>query len=155
MKVQSRLRPAQFNVRPSSADLEIREKVRSILASHYGRSFGMERRRERRYPFPHLVQLTPLGDDGQTPSGPPIIGVGRELSEGGFGFFHPAPLAHRQMIATLESADRVWISLVIDLTWCRFLRQGWYESGGRFLRTIVLPPGLSALPKPEFRPVPE
>jgi hypothetical protein len=152
MKVQPRLRPSQFNVRPSPSEVEIREKVRSLLASHYGRSFVMERRRERRFPFPHLVQLTPLADDGQTASGPPIVGVGRELSEGGFGFFHPAPLAHRQMIAALESAEGCWTSLVIDLTWCRFLRQGWYESGGRFLRTIALPPpGFTPLHQPEYQ----
>ncbi|HEX4000372.1 MAG TPA: hypothetical protein VHX65_17610 [Pirellulales bacterium] len=113
----------------------------------------MDRRRERRFPFPHLVHLTPLAGDGRTPGGPAMVAVGRELSEGGFGFFHAAPLAHRQMIASLETADSRWFSLVVDLTWCRFMRHGWYESGGRFLRTI--PIGQPTLPRalalPEYQ----
>ena len=134
MKVQPRLRLREFDPRTSATDREIRECVRNLLASHFGRTYAMERRRERRFPFPHLVQLTPLSDDGRTPSGPAMVAVGGELSEGGFGFYHASPLAHRQMIASLETVDKRWFSLVIDLTWCRFMRQGWYESGGRFLR---------------------
>ena len=126
MKVHTRCRSLPFNARSTISDVEIRECVRSILASHYGRSFAMERRRERRFPFPHLVHLRPLAADGRTPSGESLVAVGRELSEGGFGFFHSAPLAHRQMIASLQSADNRWMSLVIDLTWCRFMRHGWY-----------------------------
>lgn len=153
MTVQPRCRPRQFSARSTPSELDIRECVRGILASHYGRTFATERRRERRFPFPHLVHLTPLADDGRTPIGSAMVAVGRELSEGGFGFFHAAPLAHRQMIASLQSADNHWFSLVIDLTWCRFMRQGWYESGGRFLRTILIPPPspLRPLELPEYQ----
>jgi hypothetical protein len=152
MKVQVRRQINQFNRRTTPTELEIRECVRNLLASHYGRAYGIERRSERRFPFPHLVCLTPLADDGRTPLGPAIVGVGRELSEGGFGFFHPSPLPYRQMIASLESARGEWIHLAIDLTWCRFMRHGWYESGGRFLRTLSLPPPtLTQPPPPEFQ----
>jgi len=151
MKLQHRVRMRQIDCRATVAEREIRDRVRTILASHYGRICPMDRRRERRYPFPHLVRVTPLAGDGRTPEGSAIVAVGRELSEGGFGFFHAAPLPHRQMIVTLDSADGQWFGFVIDLTWCRFLRQGWYESGGRFLRTIPIgPPALgrsAALPE--------
>lgn len=153
MKVQPGRLVRQLNNRSSASDREIRDCVRSLLASHYGRTYAMDRRRERRFPFPHLVHLTPLAEDGRTPCGEALVAVGRELSEGGFGFFHPAPLAHRQMIASLETADKRWFSLVIDLTWCRFMRHGWYESGGRFLRTVSFaqPTVSRPLPLPEYQ----
>jgi hypothetical protein len=153
MKVQPRAQLRQFSSPSSIADREIRDCVQILLASHFGRAYATDRRRERRYPFPHLVHLTPLADDGRTPSGPPMVAVGRELSEGGFGFFHPSPLPYRQMIAALEGADSRWYSFVIDLTWCRFMRHGWYESGGRFLRTIVVEQTsvLRAPPQPEYQ----
>ena len=138
MKLQTYSRPRQFNARSSIAEREIRDCVRTLLASHFGHAYATDRRRERRFPFPHLVLLTPLADDGRTPAGPAMVAVGRELSEGGFGFFHPSPLHYRQMITSIEGADNRWFHLVIDLTWCRFMRHGWYESGGRFLRTIAI-----------------
>jgi hypothetical protein len=152
MKVQPWPQPRQFGSH-STADREIRDCVRNLLASHFGRPYSTDRRRERRFPFPHLVHLTPLADDGRSPAGSALTAVGRELSEGGFGFFHPSPLPYRQMIASLEAADRRWFSFVIDLTWCRFMRYGWYESGGRFLRTIaaVQPPAAGNPPLPEYQ----
>jgi hypothetical protein len=153
MKVHPRPQLRQINSPSGIADREISDCVRSLLASHFGRTYVTDRRRERRFPFPHLVHLTPLADDGRTPGGPVIVAVGRELSEGGFGFFHPSPLPYRQMIASLEAVDRRWFSFVIDLTWCRFMRHGWYESGGRFLRTITIaPPSVARTPlQPEFQ----
>ena len=153
MKVHPRPQPRKFNSPSSIADREIRDCVQSLLASHFGRGYVTDRRRERRFPFPHLVHLTPLADDGRTSSGSSIVAVGRELSEGGFGFFHPSPLPYRQMIASLQAADSRWFSFVIDLTWCRFMRHGWYESGGRFLRTIaVAQPSLSRTSfQPEYQ----
>jgi hypothetical protein len=150
MKVQTRYQPRKFSSHANAADQEIRDCVRSLLAWHFGRDYATDRRRERRFPFPHLVHLTPLGDDGRTPAGPAMVAVGRELSEGGFGFFHPSPLPYRQMIASLEAADSRWFSFVIDLSWCRFMRHGWYESGGRFLRTISI--GRPAAARPESQP---
>jgi hypothetical protein len=153
MRVQLRSPPRQFKPHSSIANREIRDCVQSLLASHFGRAYATDRRRERRFPFPHLVHLTPLADDGRTPTGLSMVAVGRELSEGGFGFFHPSPLHYRQMVVSLEAADSQWLSLVIDLTWCRFMRHGWYESGGRFLRTIAIapPPVSRSLSQPEYQ----
>jgi hypothetical protein len=122
--------------RAASVDPEIRSGVQSLLASYYPDGLVVERRRERRFPYPHLVYLTPVADDGCTPVGNSIVVIGKHLSEGGLGFFHQHPLVCRQAVVSLELADGGWIGLVIDLTWCRFTRHGWYESGGRFLRAV-------------------
>jgi len=55
------------------------------------------------------------------------------------GFYHPKPLPHRRMIASFEAGNGNWIAFLIDLNWCRFTRQHWYESGGRFLQSVTPP----------------
>ena len=65
--------------------------------------------------------------------------VGKHLSERGLGFYHPQPLPYRRMIVSLEGPRGDWFGFLIDLTWCRFTRQGWYESGGRFLESVASP----------------
>ena len=59
-------------------------------------------------------------------------------SEHGMGFYHPKPLPYRRMIASVESGGR-WIGFLVDLKWCRFTQQGWYESGGRYLQSVLSP----------------
>jgi hypothetical protein len=83
--------------------------------------------------------MTPVGVDGITPEGDSVVVVGKHLSEHGFGFYHQAPLAHRRMIASLESRRGQWLAFLIDLSWCRFTKGGWYESGGKFLQTTLSP----------------
>ena len=43
------------------------------------------------------------------------------------------------MIVSLESRSGQWLGFLIDVTWCRFTKQGWYESGGRFLQSVLSP----------------
>lgn len=123
---------------PAAPDEEVRAQVAGLLSSLFPSGRLPERRREQRYPFPHLVHLTPVAEDGVTPQGEPIVVVGKHLSERGLGFFHPQPLEHRRVIASLGTTSG-WIAFLIDLTWCRFTKQGWYESGGRFLRAVLSP----------------
>jgi hypothetical protein len=99
----------------------------------------VERRRDWRYPYPYLAYLTPVGADGVTPQGEPVVVVGKHLSEHGFGFYHREPLPYRRMIVSLEAAGGARLGFLIDLSWCRFTRQGWYESGGRFLQAVPSP----------------
>jgi len=123
-----------------ATDPEIRDAVRHVLSALYAGGQAVERRRERRFPFPNLLYLSSLDEAGCSPVGAPLAAVGKTLSEGGLGFYHPAPLAERRMIVSLELAAGQWMSLLTDLTWCRFTRFGWYESGGRFLRVVRVPP---------------
>ncbi len=120
----------------SSAEDDIRTQVWGLLSALYPQNDLAERRRDGRYPFPYLVQLTPVAEDGVTAEGETITVVGKHLSERGLGFYHPKPLPHRRMIASLATGGDRWMTFLIDLSWCRFIKQGWYESGGRFLRSV-------------------
>ena len=120
-------------------DDEIRAEVWGLLTALYPRNDLAERRHDNRYPFPCLMHLTPVGRDGVTPEGQTVVVVGKHLSEHGLGFYHQAPLPHRRMIVSLESGKGQWLAFLIDLSWCRFTKDGWYESGGRFLQTMLTP----------------
>ena len=48
-------------------------------------------------------------------------------------------LADRFVIASLEWGDEQWVGLLMELTWSRFNRYGWYQSGGGFLRPATSP----------------
>jgi hypothetical protein len=118
---------------------DVRTQVWNLLGAMYPLGDLVERRKDRRYPYPYLVYLTPVGIDGVTPEGDPIVVVGKHLSERGFGFYHPKPLPYRRMIASLEATRGVRVAFLMDLNWCRFTRHGWYESGGRFLQSVPPP----------------
>jgi hypothetical protein len=122
-------------------DDEIRTQVWGLLTTLYPRNDLHERRRDSRYPFPCLIHLTPIREDGCSEQGGTVVVVGRQLSENGFSFYHQEPLPHRRMIASLEGNRGRWLGFLIDLNWCRFARGGWYESGGRFLEAVVSPMG--------------
>lgn len=122
--------------RSATTEEELPARVRGLLASLYSRDRALDRRRDRRYPYPHLIRLLPVAADRSTPAGPAVIVVGKHLSERGLGFYHSKPLAARRMIATLEGAHGARLYLLIDLSWCRFTGGGWYESGGRFLEVV-------------------
>jgi hypothetical protein len=117
----------------SSAD-NLRAQVWNVLGALYPGGNRIERRGGRRYPYPYLVRLTPVAEDGVTPEGEPVVVVGKHLSENGLGFYHPKPLPYRRVIAALETSCGTWLRFLVDVTWCRFRKQGWYESGGRFLQ---------------------
>ena len=122
-----------------AASDEIRTQVWGLLSTLYAKTAGMERRREIRYPFPFLIHLTPVGEDGATPCGESVVVVGKHISERGLGFYHPRPLPNRRVIAALEGPRGESFGFLVDLSWCRFTRQGWYESGGRFLESVNPP----------------
>ena len=117
---------------------EIRSQVWGLLSTLYPKVSVVERRRETRYPFPFLIHLAPA-DDPAVQDGESIVVVGKHLSERGLGFFHPGPLPHRRVIASLERPQDGWYAFLLELRWCRFTRQGWYESGGRFLEAVTSP----------------
>jgi hypothetical protein len=118
---------------------DVRTQVWAMLTTLYPKHEMVERRRDTRYPFPYLVHLIPVGDDGLTPEGETIVVVGKHLSERGLSFYHPKPLPHRRMIASMQAPSGQWVGFLIDLNWCRFTKQGWYESGGRFLDPVLSP----------------
>jgi hypothetical protein len=122
-----------------SVDEDVHAQVWGLLSALHPRNGLVERRRDNRCPFPHLIHLSPVGKDGLTPEGETVVVVGKHLSERGIGFYHPKPLPYRRMIVSIEASNGHWIGFLIDLNWCRFTRQGWYESGGRFLQAVASP----------------
>jgi hypothetical protein len=86
-----------------------------------------------------LVYLTPLAEDSLRPEQESFIVRGKHISQGGLGFIHPQPLPQRRMIASLSLGNQDWLGVIIELTWCRFTQNGWYESGGKFIDLIESP----------------
>lgn len=117
-------------------DEAIRQQVQQIIGRLYPANLACERRTSSRWPFPFLLRLTPVDQHTRQPVGEPIVVVGKDLSERGVGFFHPQPLLFRRAIVTIEDNARRSVSFLIDLSWCRFTRLGWYDSGGRFLQIV-------------------
>ena len=118
---------------------DVHTQVWGLISTLYPKNSLLERRRETRHPFPYLIHLAPVGSDGCVSSGETIVVVGKHISPRGLSFYHPKPLPYRRMIASLEGSRGQWFGFLIDLNWCRFTKQGWYESGGRFLETAASP----------------
>ena len=132
------------------SDLEIRAAVRQLLGTqHQHTRVGAERRREQRFPFPYPIRLTPVTTDGVVPPAESVVVLGKHLNENGLDFYFKEPLPYRRVIATFERNGREVMHIVMELTWCRFGRHGWYENGGRFLQ--VLPGRESSVESRESR----
>jgi hypothetical protein len=131
----------------SNAEQQIRECVTRALGGANSKTVVRERRRDRRYPYPHPVYLTPL-DEHDAPAGSTIVVLGKHLSERGLDFYYDEPIPSRRVLVSLEVPGGRQVSLVMVLTWCRFARHGWYENGGRFLKAA---PAMKNPPASEAR----
>jgi hypothetical protein len=129
----------QFGQGLPPVDSAVRDQVYSILSGLYPQGKAAERRTDQRFPYPHLMYLTPVGSDGLVPSGDSVVVVGKNLSLHGLGFYYYEPLPYRRMIASLELPEARWAGFLIDVTWCRFTQHGWYDSGGRFIQAVASP----------------
>lgn len=99
----------------------------------------VERRTQPRYPYPYPVYLTPLDAHSQPLAERTMAVIGRHLSAQVIDFYCPWPLADRRMVASLDGREAGWLGLLVELTWCRFNRHGWYDNGGRFLAVVPSP----------------
>ena len=95
------------------------------------------RRREPRIPYPRLVELTPLDNDQQQQAEKPFHVVGKQLASQGLDFFHHEPIPHRYVVAALEAGPERWLHFLMRINWCRFIKAGWYDSGGKFVKQIA------------------
>jgi len=139
---------AESTYKQGKADQEqtIRARIHMVLAGTQPTRQQLERRREKRHPYPYPVYLTPVGRDGLTPISQTVVVLGKHLSDHGFDFYHREPLPHRRAIVSFEPAPGTWIGLLLDLSWCRFGRHGWYDNGGRFLGVVQSPLSDESLP---------
>ncbi|MDP6446504.1 MAG: hypothetical protein QGG36_21240 [Pirellulaceae bacterium] len=133
----SELNATELNATATTFEETVQARVKLALNSSPGRS-ASERRRSRRHPYPYPVQLTPVTSDGEVLTGDTFFVLGKHLGEGGLDFYHSDPVPYRRAIASLKCGDQ-WVSLLMDLTWCRFGVHSWYENGGRFINAVLSP----------------
>lgn len=119
------------------SDAKVRATVGQLISRILPKKITNERRRDFRYPYPHLIYLTPIDASGQPLNEQSTVVVGKNITERGIDFFHRDPLPYRRVILTLEAEDGTRASMVTDLLWTRFTRQGWYDNGGRFLHVLA------------------
>lgn len=110
-----------------------RDTVRKLVTSLTPSRSAVERRGDRRFPFPYPVRLAAM-DEGH--GEPEMTVIAKHLSESGLGFYHQAPLPYRRVRVWLSSPIGLEVEMIMDLNWCRFVGQGWYVSGGRFVETV-------------------
>jgi hypothetical protein len=98
-----------------------------------------ERRGFERRPYPQLIRLTPVLDaELKSPQSAAHV-VGRNLALRGLDFYHVEPIPFRFAVVSLPRTENEMVHLLMKLAWCRFLRQGWYHSGGPFVRVVDSP----------------
>lgn len=131
-----------FPLNSESREEALGRQVRLALACSHPPRKVTERRRETRHPYPYPVYLTPLDSANEPVAEQTVVVVGKHLSEHGVDFYHRAPFAHKRVICSLHIGEKRWVSMLLELTWCRFSKYGWYDNGGRFLNTTATPPGI-------------
>ena len=144
--VQAVPRAASSKQGKAEQEQALRAGIHLVLAGAQPTRRQLDRRREKRHPYPYPVYLTPVGRDDLAPSGQTIVVLGKHLSEHGFDFYHREPLPFRRAIVSFEPSRGSWIGVLLDLSWCRFGRHGWYDNGGRFLTVVPSPLADESLP---------
>jgi hypothetical protein len=105
------------------------------VASWHSSFSSLHSRRWHRVAYDKPLLITPVDDSTDRPSEPALLVRGRDLSLSGVSFMHPRPLASRKVIVRFESDDPATSSAILAiLRWCRFRRDGFYQSGGQFVR---------------------
>ncbi len=97
-----------------------------------------DRRAKPRHPYPHLIRITPTSRDGE-PCSQSLHVVGKHISQDGIGFFHHESLPYRYIVAEFGMPNDQAVEVLVNLVWCRFIYDGWYDSGGRFVRLMDSP----------------
>jgi hypothetical protein len=123
----------------STQDHVIGEYARQFAQTLQPAFNEFERRARPRIPFPRLIGLTPLQNDNLQPAAEMIHVVGKNLAPLGLDFFHHDPIPQRYALVNLEQDRELSLRFLLKITWCRFLKPGWYDSGGRFTKVVEWP----------------
>jgi hypothetical protein len=123
--------PAASQLRSSALTEQFR-----TLKEALERPVTFERRQFGRMALPLVLQVTPLDQTGQPLEHLATSTVGKDISPRGISFFHERPLPHRRAIVTFEHPDVGRFCVEVDVSWCRFTSPGWYQSGGRLIRSV-------------------
>jgi hypothetical protein len=133
------------NVRERAADPlhvlgqipEVRALADGVVASWHSSLASLQSRRWHRAKFDKPLRVTPLDDQTELPAGIALAVVGHDISLAGLSFIHSQPLAARKVAISFQLDGTTWESVLTLLKWCRFRRDGLYQSGGQFLRTLA------------------
>lgn len=128
---------ADLAIKTNTTGSTLLVQIESLLSRLYP-PIQRERRHDDRVAIPVLFRLTPLDADRVPLESDQSIVVGKNISRRGVSFYHENAISHRR--ARIELVDPVasTFSAEIDITWCRFTKPGWYESGARLIRAAKI-----------------
>ena len=111
------------------------ESIFELWRSQWHEAPRSERRREARRIVSTPLDLIPLCDENFTPVGETLRVECRDVSKTGFRIRHGQPLTWRTvgLVFPFDVDQTIWVT---RLKWCRFTRDGLYESGGMVLRAL-------------------
>lgn len=117
-------------------DSELGKAIQSMVRQIERHDRRWDRRDTQRQAFPCMFELIPA-DAAGTPFGEAITVVGKDISPTGIHFFHRETMPYQFMLMSIISPTGMPTNgpqILIKLRWCRFLRPGWYDSGGQFVK---------------------
>ena len=134
---------AQAGTAPTAVaqDNLIRDRVEYLLQTSEMQRQHDDRRGDRRVPFPYPIYITPIGKNDSPDLGETFVVLGKHLAERGLDFYHQEPLPYRKVIVSFDQGAGRWLAFEMVLTWCRFSRHGWYDTGGKFTQIVASPLG--------------
>lgn len=100
----------------------------------------LERRTDSRLPFQRAVEVFALSDDGDISDcsdQTAITAYTRDISASGVGLLHDQAIHSRRVLLNFQLLGGETIGLVASLTWCRYIGDFWYSSGGRLIGVLT------------------
>ncbi len=116
---------------------EIESLAEGVVASWHSSLASLQSRRWHRARFEKPLRVTPLDDQTELPVGTPLTVFGHDISLAGLSFIHRQPLAARKVAIAFQVDETTSESVLTILKWCRFRRDGIYQSGGQFVRALA------------------
>ncbi len=120
-------------------ETELAQEKQDVIQLIQTEPASLRRCGEQTLAFPFDLYLTPISRDQQVIVEQTIQVLGKQLSPQGLEFVHGELLPYRHIIASLRTAEGDWVGVLLELTWCRFVRRDTYENGGRILRAVESP----------------
>jgi hypothetical protein len=152
----ARIPPGALDRIPGAPDARVLALLRGIsevepllggyVASWHSSQCSLHSRRWHRIAYDKPLLITPLDEVGARPSECAFVAQGRDLSLSGLSFSHAQPLASRKVIVQFPSEDcAASEGILAILRWCRFRRDGVYQSGGQFVCTTPVIANIATL----------
>jgi hypothetical protein len=116
---------------------EVEALADRVVASWHSSNASLQSRRWHRAKFDRPLKVTPLDALLEAPAGAPLAVIGHDISLAGMSFIHVQPLAARKVAVAFHLDDGTSASILTILKWCRFRRDGIYQSGGQFVRRMA------------------